>query len=100
MSKIAAGHLLIIETGEYSDRSWHGPFRVLKDFDQAEVSETFRQEWSPDECSWRDREDGPSEHDIMPWLARNGYIDDVDNVRVWHVGSYGFSPEIDREVAE
>lgn len=42
-----AGSLLIIETGEYSDRSWDGPVRLLKDFTKREVIDRFKEEWKP-----------------------------------------------------
>lgn len=94
MSKIAAGTILILESGEYSDKSWHGPFRVLKDFDQAEISQTFRDNWSPGPDSWRDKEDGPGRGDFLSWLVRNGYVEDLDGVVAWHIGSYEFDPTI------
>lgn len=31
---IKEGTVICLETGEYSDYSFHGPFRALRDFDQ------------------------------------------------------------------
>lgn len=88
--KIETGAVLVIETGEYSDYSFTGPFRVLKAFDQAEIveayaAETPKQEWS----------DKPDLEPFIPWLVKHGYIEDVPGVVSWHVGGYGrFEPEI------
>lgn len=92
--KVEAGATLVIETGEYSDYSLDGPFKVLKAFDQAEIAETFERDWQPSSDSLYDRPDG---REFVSWLTRHGYIEDVPNVISWHVGSYGrFEPEIQK----
>ena len=95
--KIRAGTLLTIEFGEYSDFSYAGPFRVLKDFDQAGISEEYRRHWqneSPDKDISSFLND--SERKFVSWLAREGFVEDADSVS-WHVGSSGFDPDIDPE---
>lgn len=83
------GTLLILETGEYSDSSWHGPVRMLKSAAKADLVEAFKQEWKPTN-EW---DDEPSPSDFMPWLIKAGWAEDVKNVEAWHVGSYGrFEP--------
>lgn len=89
---IKADTLLTIEQGEYSDRSWDGPFRVLKDFDQAAVSEEYRAQFKPDP---NELEDEPNPRNFVAWLATSGYVEDVQVSLSWHVGCYGrFEPEI------
>jgi hypothetical protein len=83
--RIKAGTVLTLETGEYSDYSFTGPFQVLKEFDQAEVVLAYSATWKPKE-EW---EDTPDCDGFIGWLASSGYIRDLDNVMSWHVGSYG-----------
>lgn len=84
------GTLLIVETGEYSDRSWSDPVRVLKDVLKANLVEEFKRKWKKPKDGWRDT---PSPDDFLPWLVKTGYVEFVDNVHSWHVGSYGeFEP--------
>lgn len=92
--RIKAGTVLVTTSGEYSDYRYNGPFRVLRDFDQAEVAETFRDEWR---STPRDEWDRPSEHDFVAWACANGFIEDLDNTWEWYLGSYGFEPDIDAE---
>jgi hypothetical protein len=92
--KIKAGTILVITHGEYSDYGYSGPFHVLKDFDQAEIAEEFRNAWK---ALPHDKWDRASESDFMNWANREGYIEDVANGWSWHVGGYGFEPDIDTE---
>lgn len=80
---LEAGALLLIETGEYSDRMTSGPFRVLKTLDRSVTAKAFIAEFKP---SYED--DRPSPDDYLPWLIKNGYVEDVEST-LWHVGSYG-----------
>ena len=43
---IKVGTLMTFETGEWSDFTYIGPFRVLCDFDQQEVIDTFKADWT------------------------------------------------------
>lgn len=90
--QIKAGAILVLEHGEYSDYAFDGPFRVLKDFDQAKIATTFCEQWtSLDE--WKTK---PDESDFIAWMNTNGYIEDIETHR-WHIGSYGFDPQIQNE---
>jgi hypothetical protein len=93
--QVKAGTILVMTHGEYSDYSYTGPFRVVKDFDQAEIAETFRNAWAavPREA-WEKR---PSEHEFIGWLSTEGFVEDVANSWEWYIGSYGFDPVIDSE---
>lgn len=82
------GDLVILETGEYSDRSWHGPFRALKDFNIREAAQEFQDGFKPED-EW----DRAGPHEFVAWLSSSGYLEEVDAASV-HVGSYG-SLEID-----
>ncbi len=92
--KIKAGTLLTFEHGEYSDRGWNGPFVVLKDFDQAEVSDAYVAEWNTQD---HEAYDSPSEYDFIAWMNKSGYVEDAANARSWYIGDYGFRPDIDTE---
>lgn len=92
--KIKAGTVLVFDHGEYSDYSFSGPFRVLKDFDQADVAEKFRDDWrSQPREEWNDT---PSETDFIAWMNKNGYVEDMPSHQ-WHIGAYGFNPQIQSE---
>ncbi|WP_156410377.1 hypothetical protein [Bosea sp. Root381] len=88
---IAAGTLLIIETGEYSDQRWSGPVRVLRDVKRSYLAEHYRFSWKPQaERPWVD---GPDPDGFLPWLVSAGHAEDVENVQAWHVGNYSeFEP--------
>ncbi len=93
--RIKKGTVLILTHGEYSDYSYTGPFRVLKSFDQAEIAETFRDAWrAKPHDEWDTR---PSEHEFIGWLHQEAYIEDMPKSWDWHIGSYGFEPDIDNE---
>lgn len=77
-----AGELLVLEDGEYSDKSWAGPFRVVKDFDIREAEEACRAAHKP---TYEGDEPGPWE--FREWLCKTGYLADVD-CRSIHIGSY------------
>ncbi len=84
------GTLLIIETGEYSDREWGGPVRVLKTATKAQLADDYRREWKKTPDSW---DEEPDPYGFLPWLISSGRAEDVENVHSWHVGSYAeFQP--------
>lgn len=88
---IAAGTLLIIETGEYSDQRWTGPVRILRDVSRRELADGYRSTWKQDdERPWQT---GADPDGFLPWLVTAGYAEDVENVQSWHVGNYSeFEP--------
>ena len=95
---LEVGTVLIIEVGEYSDRRWSGPVRVIKPFIKADAADKFvkqherrRRYWKPEYEG--DEYDKPDPDAFLPWLVKTGYVEHVDNVTSWHVGSYGdFDP--------
>ena len=83
------GTILIIETGEYSDRHWHGPVRLLKTTTKEKLAADYRRTWKP-QNEWEDR---PEPSGFLPWLVQTKRAEDIENVHAWHVGSYGeFEP--------
>jgi hypothetical protein len=78
-----AGELLLLESGEYSDKSWAGPFRVLKDFDIREAAGEVKAAYKPDYDG-----DEPGTTNLREWLFTNGFLEDVE-CRSIHIGSYG-----------
>lgn len=88
---IPAGSYLIIETGEYSDRYWNGPVRVLKDIIRHNVAQEFREKFV--RASWQDEDATPESWQFLPWLVSAGYVEVLDNVADWYIGSDGvFEP--------
>jgi len=86
---IKQGTTLSFSTGEYSDYYVSGVVLVLKDIDQRVVVALARSEWKAEhEYSRFDTDD------LVGWLNRNGYIEDVPDQFEWHVGSYGEVHEI------
>ncbi len=109
---IQPGTTLTLETGEYSDFTYVGPFLVLRTMDQAELVGTFRErhppEWVPylqstldnwKKMGWPQRDKGywkqPDTNMFIAWLTKEGYIEDIENHDSWYLGSYGrFEPQI------
>ena len=58
---LTKGTLLIIEHGEYSDKSWQGPVRLLADYTKSDLSDQFLREW--------EHEDWPCANEFLPWLS-------------------------------
>jgi hypothetical protein len=91
MALVKAGTVLLFSSGEYSDYSVSGAQRVLKDFCQADVVKgylgyfTKKHEW-----------DSPNHYGFMAWIARNGYIEDIEDSIEWYMGAYDFQPEINQ----
>jgi hypothetical protein len=89
---LKSGTLLIIEEGEYSDRTWDGPVRLLCDYTKQQLADDFKLEWRKED--YDDWSDKPSPSDFVPWLIKTKRAEAVDNVHSWHIGSYGeFEPE-------
>ena len=88
---IKAGQFLVIETGEYSDRCSCEPVRVVRDFVKGDVAKLFVKTFKPEYQGNK-----PSPDDFLPWLVKERYVEDVEDVEGvhnWHVGSYGnFEP--------
>lgn len=76
--------LLVLETGEYSDYTFHGPFRVIKDYDEAEVIEGYKKGFIPE----YEGDDSPDPHGFGGWMIAQGYLELLEHLS-WHVGSYG-----------
>lgn len=73
-----AGSLITLETGEYSDFGYAGPFRVLRDIDIQAVVTEFKDA--------RGHGVGAGEQAFIAWLSAAGYIEDVDCAR-WYLGA-------------
>lgn len=82
---IDAGTTLVITSGAYSDYRFDGPFRVVKPIDTDAVLADFEAAHPA-----RLTEYGtihPSISDFMAFLARAGYIEDMD-AQEWDLGDY------------
>lgn len=85
--------ILILTNGRYSDFTFSGPFKVLKDIDQIETSNLFRQQWKPKRV-WDDK---PREEEFIAWLSTNDFIEDI-LFHEWHIGEFfSFNPVIQEE---
>jgi hypothetical protein len=88
---LEAGTMLIIETGEYSDRGWSGPVLLVKTYTKEQLADDYRNEWR--KVDDEDGYDEPTPDGFMPWLIRTGRAVDVAGVQSWHVGCYSkFEP--------
>lgn len=91
---LKVGDLLVIETGEYSDRGWSGPVRMLVTATKQELADAYRAEWKKEDFlkngySWNDI---ANPDDFLPWLVKTGRAEHVD-CNSWHVGCYSkFEP--------
>jgi hypothetical protein len=81
--KHKAGTIVVFETGEYSDFSTDGPFKVLRDFDTREAADEGIAQHKH-EGDW-DRF-GP--YELVPYLVSAGYVEEIPHVNE-HIGNYG-----------
>lgn len=81
-----AGELLVITYGDYSDKEWHGPLRVIKTFTQSAVGKAYV-EATPRRKLGNWVEPTPTD-DFVPWLVKEGYVEAIDDCREWDIGSY------------
>lgn len=79
-----AGDYLMLSTGEYSDYSFSGPYKILKDFTFGEIVEEIKENFKP---SYEG--DEIDNYSVAPYLIKRGYIEDVENCTEVHCGSYG-----------
>lgn len=89
------GDILTIATGEYSDFTYIGPLKVIKDFTTQEVFDLYTGEEPIYETrtDFRGNEyqrqlNEPSPYNFDGWLVKNGYVESMESIE-WHVGSYG-----------
>ena len=109
---LKAGSLLVIQYGAYSDTTHSDPVRVVKDATMQALADAFEVEWESDitlrhtQKDWygtiedlaeEEAEYGkgePKASAFLPWLVREGYVEDAGLVCRWHVGSYSdFDPK-------
>lgn len=81
---LKVGELLVIETGDESGQEWHGPVRILREFSTHEVAEIFRGVPSKERYF---KSDQPDPYAFLPWLVKEGYVEDVACLS-WDIGSY------------
>lgn len=111
------GDILTVANGEYSDFTYIGPFKVIKEFSTKEVSEVYanlpdsEEEYDAYTYSyandyvglWRKAEktyvgkkmrtiENNLPENFHAWLVKEGYVEAMDSIE-WHVGCYGkFAP--------
>jgi hypothetical protein len=86
---IQAGTILTFEDGEYSEFSYNGPFRVVKDFDQKKVVNDYIKLFKPEYL-----QDKPDVERFLNYLSVNDYIVDDFPKYAWYLGAYKFEPQI------
>ena len=82
---LPVGSLIILHQGEYSDKMASGPFRVLKPFNGDTLLAEFKAQWKPAH-EWIEE---PDADEFQAWLSVSGYLEDIEGVTHWHIGSYG-----------
>lgn len=98
VTEFKAGQLLMLETGEYSDKNWVGPFRVTKDCDLRALCEEWCgvsppvNEYDDDLSDFVIEQDGGPFYNLLDafisWLSRSGYFEEIDCTSI-HIGDYG-----------
>ena len=78
---IEKGTILTLEEGEYSDKQWHGPFKVLVNFNRQEQLDAFYAQWKP-----KDFKRGPMPDVFIAWLTKTGKIRDLNKSTSWYIG--------------
>lgn len=87
---VPVGTLITFQTGCYSDKTWHGPFKVVREFIRDDVAAEFLRQWIAPSV-WEER---PEPEQFLAWMQRAGYIDPVDGTTEWHIGDFNrFEPE-------
>ena len=74
---ILKGTFLVIKDGSYSNMTWDGPVKVLRDFIKREIVAAFTLT-------------GDRSADFLPWLIKIGVVEHVDHVHVWDIDPYYF----------
>ena len=82
---LPVGSMIILHQGEYSDKSASGPYTALKPFNGDALLAEFKAQWKPA----NDWDDAPYPDEFSAWLFTSGYLEPIDNVTHWHIGSYG-----------
>lgn len=83
------GQIIMLENGEYSDRTWNGPYIVERPFDIAERMEYVRRHWPEVKGEVEIYRDTPDAYFFIGWLIKEGYITTDLHCTSFHIGSYG-----------
>lgn len=90
--KIAAGQLIAITSGEYSDYCLRDHVRALRDFGTQEEAERFMREGDyltpPDWDSTGEPDAYDSDTRYLAWLIRERIVEPCLEVVELHIGSY------------
>ena len=85
---LTPGQFLILEQGRYDDKSWSGPYLILKDLPVDQLSLQFERQFVPEFP-----DSPPNPQDFLIYLLRSGYIAPLQNSFKAHLGEYGaFDP--------
>lgn len=85
------GDILYLTSGEYSDYNMRLSVKVIKGFDTKKIQTKFLNYFN----SLTDPETGESFDDyrqidcFVPWIIREGYIEELEEAKELHLGSYG-----------
>lgn len=79
----SAGTVIAVATGEYSDFSYIGHIRALRELNLRDLMESFRDGFKP-----KDEWDEPDPRSFVGWLIADGLVEAADVEEV-HIGSYG-----------
>jgi hypothetical protein len=87
---LVKGSLLMLLTGEYSDKQYDGPFKVLRTMSKLDMARAFltyhAMQGSDDHSG-----DPPSASEFTAFLVRANIVE-LLIADYWHVGDYEFSP--------
>jgi hypothetical protein len=84
---LKAGTILNLTQGQYSDYTFDGPFRVLKDFVKQDAYDAFLTAMAikyPDDDGYRAK----SMSDFVAFLSTSGFVTPVEGAESWYLGGY------------
>jgi hypothetical protein len=74
------GYVILVQSGEYSDKSTHGVFRVKVAFEKDAMIDAFK--------LTKAGEDYFEHGEFVTWLDSQGVVEEII-YHVMHIGSYG-----------
>lgn len=89
------GEFFGFSEGEYSDYSFQGLYKCLRDLDMGELTQAYYDQCPPHQ--WDEERNEASGHGFGAWLIANNHVEEVDYDEI-HCGSYG-AFEVDNVVA-
>jgi hypothetical protein len=87
---LKAGTILNLTQGQYSDYTFDGPFRVLKDFVKQDAYDAFLTAMAIKYPSGSGEDDyeARSINNFVAFLSTSGFVTPVEGAESWYLGGY------------